>query len=395
MEQQLGEFSYGSDYTFESDPFAAPRFYPSDGMQQASWQPQQFAQCYGPSQEMPMQSQAVPHMQFGTMYGTAHSNFSATHDPAGMESMHGEFAGMEQHMQQHADQQPMMFFPPGASDTSQWHNQAAQQTFNQGWHMVPAMAWAPVAQVPSWAFTVPDWVAQSTSSSSTGPAQMPQQAQMAEFSAGGWSTTPTMANPMQLIMAPTLPFPGYVVGAASPAMPPSALPQASSARAAPNVDRPRRLPLEIPMPDSPVLRRNPGRPWAPVEETSPAQARSSSSLQRALRFSALGKCEEGACKEPCPICLEDMTKGQLLRTLPCFHMFHQGCAEQYFQCESLRLGEDDNISCPLCRFAVGPEVIDVDFDESPHSPDGTGFSGVFLDLDEAQLSSAEDDDDEA
>mmetsp|Transcript_69259 Transcript_69259/g.129313 ORF Transcript_69259/g.129313 Transcript_69259/m.129313 type:complete len:412 (+) Transcript_69259:67-1302(+) len=410
MEQQHGESSYGDEYTFESDPFAAPRFYPSNGMQ-PSWQPQQFAQCYGAWPEMPMQSQAVAHMQFGTsLDNAAHNAFAGTemhHSAAGMESMHGEFAGLEQPgQQQQAQQQPMMFLAPAPTDPSQWQAQAQQQAFDQSWHVVPAMAWAPVAPVAHmqpWGFARPEWGAHpSSSSSSTGPApgQLPQPSQGMDFAVAPamWPHAPAApsTNGMQFIMAPAFSFPGYAASAvAMPSMQASqrgSLPQGTQVHAASNADI--RHPLENPVPEPPAPRGAMERLRAALlEETRVAQV-GASCYQRALRFSAEGKCEEGACKEPCSICLEDMTKGQMLRTLPCFHMFHKDCAEQYFQRESMRLGEDENIGCPLCRFPVGPEVIDVDFDESPHSPaHSSGFNGGYVGSpEEAQLSSAEDDD---
>jgi len=45
----------------------------------------------------------------------------------------------------------------------------------------------------------------------------------------------------------------------------------------------------------------------------------------------------------CTVCLEDVAKGQRVRTLPCLHTFHAECAEQWLKKKKL---------CPLCNFAI-------------------------------------------
>jgi len=45
----------------------------------------------------------------------------------------------------------------------------------------------------------------------------------------------------------------------------------------------------------------------------------------------------------CTVCLEEVTKGQRVRTLPCLHTFHAECAEEWLKKKKL---------CPLCQFAI-------------------------------------------
>lgn len=55
---------------------------------------------------------------------------------------------------------------------------------------------------------------------------------------------------------------------------------------------------------------------------------------------------EGAKKEDtgCQICMEDFAEGDELRTLPCFHLFHAKCVDQWLKVNSI---------CPTCRHKVG------------------------------------------
>eukprot|EP00475_Leptophrys_vorax_P038658 TRINITY_DN68645_c0_g1_i4.p1 TRINITY_DN68645_c0_g1~~TRINITY_DN68645_c0_g1_i4.p1 ORF type:complete len:329 (-),score=73.14 TRINITY_DN68645_c0_g1_i4:1086-2072(-) len=45
----------------------------------------------------------------------------------------------------------------------------------------------------------------------------------------------------------------------------------------------------------------------------------------------------------CRICLSDYEEGEVLRTMPCFHRFHEGCIDKWLQ--------RDN-KCPICKNAV-------------------------------------------
>jgi hypothetical protein len=46
----------------------------------------------------------------------------------------------------------------------------------------------------------------------------------------------------------------------------------------------------------------------------------------------------------CQICIEDFEEGDELRTLPCFHLFHAKCVDQWLKVNSV---------CPTCRHKVG------------------------------------------
>lgn len=46
----------------------------------------------------------------------------------------------------------------------------------------------------------------------------------------------------------------------------------------------------------------------------------------------------------CQICMEDFEEGDELRTLPCFHLFHAKCVDQWLKVSSV---------CPTCRHKVG------------------------------------------
>uniref|UniRef100_A0A7S3CZ90 RING-type domain-containing protein n=1 Tax=Palpitomonas bilix TaxID=652834 RepID=A0A7S3CZ90_9EUKA len=47
-------------------------------------------------------------------------------------------------------------------------------------------------------------------------------------------------------------------------------------------------------------------------------------------------------KRSCAICMEDYKDGEMLRTLPCFHVFHQACIDEWANREP---------SCPICRLS--------------------------------------------
>mmetsp|Transcript_90390 Transcript_90390/g.286412 ORF Transcript_90390/g.286412 Transcript_90390/m.286412 type:complete len:242 (+) Transcript_90390:115-840(+) len=58
--------------------------------------------------------------------------------------------------------------------------------------------------------------------------------------------------------------------------------------------------------------------------------------------SCVAALERGA-KEVCPICLDVPTPGQMVRTLPCFHMMHDACSIRYFRTRGVAP------TCPVCR----------------------------------------------
>ena len=69
-------------------------------------------------------------------------------------------------------------------------------------------------------------------------------------------------------------------------------------------------------------------------------------LQRKYKYediiNKLGKtCKKIKTDCQCTICHEDLKKNQLYRPLPCEHLFHKKCIDQWFQ--------NSNPTCPLCR----------------------------------------------
>mmetsp|Transcript_22707 Transcript_22707/g.53065 ORF Transcript_22707/g.53065 Transcript_22707/m.53065 type:complete len:228 (+) Transcript_22707:67-750(+) len=68
-------------------------------------------------------------------------------------------------------------------------------------------------------------------------------------------------------------------------------------------------------------------------------------------------------EDPCPVCLESIRRGQLVRTLPCFHVLHGHCAEEHFRASvasstspgGARRGTPQ-VLCPLCRTQVASPV---------------------------------------
>ena len=45
----------------------------------------------------------------------------------------------------------------------------------------------------------------------------------------------------------------------------------------------------------------------------------------------------------CPICLGDFVNGDTVRVLPCKHLYHQKCVDQWLMV---------NASCPSCRLSI-------------------------------------------
>ena len=54
----------------------------------------------------------------------------------------------------------------------------------------------------------------------------------------------------------------------------------------------------------------------------------------------IGTALDDDSPDACCICLEDMKKGDIVRILPCEHMFHCGCIEEWIQ---------RSPECPICR----------------------------------------------
>lgn len=80
----------------------------------------------------------------------------------------------------------------------------------------------------------------------------------------------------------------------------------------------------------------------PQEDDRPA-APSERQLQRLPTHKAAGKLLE----EECPICAQDYEEGEELKTLPCLHVFHCKCIDQW-----LTSRRASSLNCPMCNAAV-------------------------------------------
>jgi len=90
----------------------------------------------------------------------------------------------------------------------------------------------------------------------------------------------------------------------------------------------------------------------PVEEVVGgnrcSRRRHGQTMLRLVRaFSHVGLLE-AETEDKCTVCLEDMEVGQVVRTLPCFHMLHGNCSSRYFRAFGVPL------ICPVCRAPVVP-----------------------------------------
>lgn len=61
-------------------------------------------------------------------------------------------------------------------------------------------------------------------------------------------------------------------------------------------------------------------------------------------YAAADGAECAALGTNCQICLEDFREGDELRTLPCFHLFHAKCVDEWLKINSV---------CPTCRHKIG------------------------------------------
>mmetsp|Transcript_73694 Transcript_73694/g.204978 ORF Transcript_73694/g.204978 Transcript_73694/m.204978 type:complete len:427 (-) Transcript_73694:47-1327(-) len=94
------------------------------------------------------------------------------------------------------------------------------------------------------------------------------------------------------------------------------------------------------------LAERPGRRRVPKNDPQRAE--------EVLRQTRMDICGDREPQEPCPICLDAITAGQAMQTLPCFHLMHHDCATMHF---SQRHAE---ARCPVCRHAiVAGEPVDV------------------------------------
>mmetsp|Transcript_28447 Transcript_28447/g.80851 ORF Transcript_28447/g.80851 Transcript_28447/m.80851 type:complete len:229 (-) Transcript_28447:101-787(-) len=76
----------------------------------------------------------------------------------------------------------------------------------------------------------------------------------------------------------------------------------------------------------------------------PRAARSAMSFCCAYRLSE-------SVETSCPICLEDLVRGEQVWRLPCTHVFHGQCAARSFSVRHARL------TCPVCRCDVKRSVV--------------------------------------
>lgn len=75
------------------------------------------------------------------------------------------------------------------------------------------------------------------------------------------------------------------------------------------------------------------------------KASSSSSLVQSKQETELDKNPESPEDElTCTICLEQVTAGELVRSLPCLHQFHATCIDQWLHQQG---------TCPVCKLMVG------------------------------------------
>merc|ERR1712150_41444 len=90
-----------------------------------------------------------------------------------------------------------------------------------------------------------------------------------------------------------------------------------------------------------------GGAWARVDDSArleaPQVAAFDLSALPTLCFSA-----DASQEATCQICLESFVPGELLRALPCMHLFHVACADAWLS----RSG-----SCPICRCKVWQEDV--------------------------------------
>ncbi|CAL1401973.1 unnamed protein product [Linum trigynum] len=75
---------------------------------------------------------------------------------------------------------------------------------------------------------------------------------------------------------------------------------------------------------------------------------SSSSSVKAETKQEAGKVEGNAKASDdeltCSICLEQVSRGELVRSLPCLHQFHTNCIDQWLRQQG---------TCPVCKFRMG------------------------------------------
>ncbi|KAL1194942.1 E3 ubiquitin-protein ligase SDIR1 [Cardamine amara subsp. amara] len=71
------------------------------------------------------------------------------------------------------------------------------------------------------------------------------------------------------------------------------------------------------------------------------QASTSSSTELKKQDSINGCKKETEDELTCSVCLEQVTVGEIVRTLPCLHQFHAGCIDPWLKQQG---------TCPVCKF---------------------------------------------
>ncbi|PAN04985.1 hypothetical protein PAHAL_1G106800 [Panicum hallii] len=73
-----------------------------------------------------------------------------------------------------------------------------------------------------------------------------------------------------------------------------------------------------------------------------------------------GSSKSGRCAL-CPVCLEDVEAGEMVRQLPaCRHLFHVECIDMWLH---------SHATCPLCRCQVSPQQVGVKLAAAADPPD--------------------------
>jgi hypothetical protein len=82
-----------------------------------------------------------------------------------------------------------------------------------------------------------------------------------------------------------------------------------------------------------------------------------------------------ALRDDCPICLEAMAHGSLVRRLPCHHTYHAACIDRWLE---------KHLNCPCCRQrAFSPEAL-ISQGMAEGDPDVAGFLEYIMEQDELQ-----------
>jgi len=75
------------------------------------------------------------------------------------------------------------------------------------------------------------------------------------------------------------------------------------------------------------------------------QASSSASAEKKQdTANAVGNTKTSEDELTCSVCLEQVTEGELVRSLPCLHQFHANCIDPWLRQQG---------TCPVCKFKVG------------------------------------------